>query len=103
MTLTEREYFPEHVSVKEHLETYDEHKVLSQYHCIPEKREHSAENWRSHLSYSQSHHSGCTAQEQTQKLFTIQEENTMKNTYQEVWYSAITCSPKRHLYKLFVA
>lgn len=29
VTLTEREYFPEHDFVKEHLETYDAHKVLS--------------------------------------------------------------------------
>lgn len=84
MALTERECSPEHDSVKEHLETYEDHKVLSKYHCIPKKREYSAENWRGHLSYSQSHHSGCAAQEQTQKLFTIQKENPMKNTYQGV-------------------
>lgn len=29
VTLTEREYFPEHDSVKEHLEAYDADKVLS--------------------------------------------------------------------------
>lgn len=29
VTLTEREYFLEHDSVEEHLETYDAHKVLS--------------------------------------------------------------------------